>query len=103
MSRAYAYIAVLAIVGSALGAAYLKGRSDGRSVERAIQLERITELNDALDAKEEELAALEAERLEEMRALEEEVEELRRLANEDPDASRPAIGTDSVRRLNSVR
>lgn len=102
MNRIYVLLAALAMIGTITGAAYLKGRADGKAVERAAQLEVIQELNDALEQKESELAALEAQRLEEMQALEEEVDELRRLGYEDPNATRPAVGLDSVRRLNSI-
>lgn len=102
MTKVYLFLAALAIIGTLLGGAYLKGRADGRAVEKAIQIEEIEKLNDALDKKQAELAALEAARLEQMRELEDRVEELRSQANEDPDADRPAIGVDSVRRLNSI-
>lgn len=103
MSRIYLLLGALAVIGTLLGATYLKGRSDGRWAERAAQLEIIEELNQQLDARGAELAALEAVRLEQMRELEDRVEELRRQADEDPNADRPAFGADSMRRLNAVR
>ncbi|QDP53527.1 MAG: hypothetical protein GOVbin4933_73 [Prokaryotic dsDNA virus sp.] len=103
MNRIYILLAALAVIGTLIGSAYLKGRADGRSVEAAAQQEATDELNQELREVQEELATLEATRLEEMEALNAEVDELRRLANEDPDADRPAIGTGSVRRLNSLR
>lgn len=103
MNRIYVLLAALAVIGTITGGAYLKGRADGRSVERAAQQEATDELNEELREVQQELAALEAQRLQEMEALTAEVEELRRMANEDPDADRPAIGTGSVQRLNSLR
>lgn len=100
--RVYMFLGALAVVGVLLGGAYLKGRSDGRWAERVVQLEAIEELNEQLDAKDAELAALEAARLEQMRELEDRVEELRGQADEDPNADRPAFGADSMRRLNAV-
>lgn len=102
MTKAYMLLGVLAIIGTLTGSAYLIGRSDGRQAERDVQLERIGELNDLLDAKNDELAELEQQRLEQMRELEDRVEELRRQADEDPNANRPALGADSMRRLNAV-
>lgn len=103
MNRIYVLLAALAVIGTITGGAYLKGRADGRSVERAAQQEATDELNAELREVQQELAALEAQRLQEMEALNAEVDELRRLADEDPDADRPAIGTGSVQRLNSLR
>lgn len=100
--RVYMFLGALAIIGTLLGGAYLKGRSDGRVVERTVQLERIQELNDQLSKRDAELAALERQRLEQMRELEDRVEELRRQADEDPNANRPAFGADSMRRLNAL-
>lgn len=102
MSRLYMLLGALAVIGTITGAAYLKGRSDGRWAERIVQLEAIQELNEQLDAKTEELAALEAARLEQMRELEDRVAELTEEANADPDADRPAIGIGSVQRLNTL-
>lgn len=102
MSRLYMILGALAVIGTITGAAYLKGRSDGRWAERIVQLESIQELNEQLDAKTEELAALEAVRLEQMRELENRVEELMRQADEDPNADRPAFGADSMLRLNAI-
>jgi uncharacterized coiled-coil protein SlyX len=103
MNRIYILLAALAVIGTITGAAYLKGRADGRAVELAERQEAIDELNRELREKQTELDELEQQRLAEMEALNEEVDELRRLANEDPDADRPAIGTGSVQRLNSIR
>jgi Tfp pilus assembly protein PilO len=102
VTRVYMLLGALAAIGVLLGAAYLKGLSDGRWAERVAQLEAIEELNQQLDAKDAELAALEAARLKQMRELEDRVEELRRQADEDPNADRPAFGPDSMRRLNAV-
>lgn len=95
-------LAALAVIGTLTGGAYLKGRADGKSVERAAQQEAIDKLNAELRRRQAELDKLESQRLAEMEALNEEVEELRRQAHEDPDADRPALGTGSVQRLNSV-
>jgi len=102
VTRIYVLLGALAVIGTLLGAAYLKGRSDGRWAERIVQLEAIDDLNQQLDAKDAELAALEAARLQQMRELEDRVEELRRQADEDPNADRPAFGADSMRRLNAI-
>lgn len=102
MSRLYMLLGALAVIGTITGAAYLKGRSDGRWAERIVQLEAIQELNDALAEKDQELADLEAARLEQMRLLEERVEELTEEALADTNADRPAIGVGSVQRLNSI-
>ena len=103
MNRIYVLLAALAIIGTITGSAYLKGRADGKSVARAAQQEAIDELNADLREAQAELAALEAQRLAEMEQLNLEVDELRRLANEDPDADRPALGAGSVQRLNTLR
>lgn len=103
MNRIYTLLGALAVIGFLLGAAYYKGTVDGSVSERVAQREAIDELNEALREKQAELDALEAQRLAEMEALNEEVDELRRLANEDPDANRPAIGAGSVQRLNTIR
>jgi len=102
MNRIYVLLAALAVIGTLTGGAYLKGRADGKSVERAAQQEAIDKLNAELRRRQAELDKLESQRLAEMEALNEEVEELRRQAHEDPDADRPALGTGSVQRLNSV-
>lgn len=102
MIKIYMFLGALAIIGTLLGGAYLKGRTDGRDAERTVQLERIEELNDLLDANNAELADLEQQRLEQMRELENRIEELRGQADEDPNADRPAFGADSMRRLNTV-
>ena len=103
MNRIYILLAALAIIGTITGGAYLKGRADGKSVERAAQQEAIDDLNADLQEAQAELATLETQRLAEMEELNLEVDELRRLANEDPDADRPALGTGSVQRLDSLR
>lgn len=102
MSRLYMILGVLAVIGTLTGAAYLKGRADGRWAERVVQLKAIQNLNKQLDAKAIELKNLEAARLKQMRVLENRVEELGRLADEDPHADRPAIGVGSVQRLNTL-
>ena len=102
MTRIYVLLGALAVIGTLVGAAYIKGRSDGRWAERIVQLEAIEELNEQLASKDRELAELEAARLEQMRLLEERVEELQEEAREDPNADRPAIGVGSVQRLNSI-
>lgn len=103
MNRIYILLAALAVIGTLTGSAYLKGRADGRSVERELQQEATDALNVELRETQQRLADLEAQRLAEMAALEDEVEALRSEADEDPDADRPAIGTGSVRRLNTLR
>lgn len=103
MNRIYILLAALAVIGALTGSAYLKGRADGRSVERELQQEATDALNVELRETQQRLADLEAQRLAEMAALEDEVEALRSEADEDPDADRPAIGTGSVRRLNTLR
>lgn len=99
----YVILAALAISGTALGGAYYKGNVDGKASEAAAQQEAIDDLNADLRKAQAELAALEAQRLAEMEELNLEVDELRRLANEDPDADRPALGAGSVQRLNTIR
>ncbi len=102
MNRIYVLLGALAVIGTITGAAYLKGRSDGRWAERIVQLEAINDLNEQLAAKDQELADLEAARLEQMRLLEERVEELTEEARADANADRPALGVGSVHRLNSI-
>lgn len=102
MARLYVYLAVLAIIGTLTGSAYLKGRTDGRWLERMVQVREVQKLNDALDKKDRELSRLEQDRLFRIRELEILTEELRRQADEDPNADRPAFGADSMRRLNAV-
>lgn len=103
MNRIYVLLAALAIIGTIIGSAYLKGRADGKSVERAAQQEVSNELNANLRKAQAALATLEAQRLAEMEQLNLEADKLRRLANENPDADRPALGAGSVQRLNSLR
>lgn len=102
MIRVYVFLAVLAVLGASLGGAYLKGRADGRAVAEAAAQEEVRELNEQLRLAEEAARAREQQRLAELEALEQSIEQLRREADEDPDAARPAIGTGSVRRINSV-
>lgn len=102
MSRLYLALALLAVFGTATGAAYLKGRSDGRAVEAAASAEEVQRLNESLRLAGVAAREREAARLAEMERLEATVEQLRSEADEDPDAGRPAVGPDSVRRINSV-
>lgn len=102
MSRIYVLLAALAVIGTITAGAYMKGRSDGRSVEAARNAEIVRELNEEL--RQAELAAQEREqeRLREVAELEASITELRRQADADPDAGRRAIGADSVRRIGSI-
>lgn len=103
MNRIYVLLAALAVIGTVTGGAYIKGLTDGKQAERTAQQEALDSLNADLKEAQRELAALEELRLAEMEELNLEVDELRRLANEDPDANRPALGIGSVQRLNSIR
>jgi len=103
MNRIYILLAALAVIGTLTGSAYLKGRADGQSAERLEQQEALDALNAELTTARQALVRLEVQRLKEMEDLNAEVDKLRREANEDPDADRPALGTGSVRRLNSIR
>lgn len=102
MMRIYVLLGALAVIGTLTGGAYIKGRTDGRVAEAIRQGEVVRELNETI--RQAELAAQEREqeRLRQVAALEASVEELRRQADEDPNADRPAVGVDSVRRINSV-
>ncbi len=102
MSRLYLALALLAVFGTATGAAYIKGRSDGRAVEAEAAAEEVQSLNEVIRLAGEAARSREAARLAEMERLEATVEQLRGEADEDPDADRPAVGPDSVRRINSV-
>lgn len=102
MNKLYVILAILALTGSLTGGAYLKGRSDGGWAQKTRQLEKVRDLNERLDRKDRLIRSMETQRLVDMRQLEDRVEELREQANEDPNADTPAIGIDSVRRLNSV-
>lgn len=102
MMKIYIFLGVLGVLGTALGASYLKGRSDGRTVEALRQSVIVKELNETIRQADLIAQRREQERLQEVAALEASIEDLRRQADEDPDADRPAIGTNSVRRINSV-
>lgn len=102
MIRVYILLAALAVFGASLGGAYLKGRADGRAVAEAAAQEEVRELNEQLRLAEEAAREREQQRLAELEALEQSIEQLRREADADPDAARPAIGTGSVRRINSI-
>ncbi len=102
MIRVYILLAALAVFGTALGGAYLKGRADGRSVAEQAAQEEVRRLNEEVRQAEEEARERERLRLAELAELEESIEQLRREADADPDATRPAIGTGSVRRINSI-
>lgn len=102
MIRVYIFLAVLAALGASLGGAYIKGRADGRAVAEAAAQEQVRELNDQIRQVEENARQRELQRLAEMEQLEQSIIQLRRDADADPDAARPAIGTGSVRRINSV-
>lgn len=102
MMRVYMFLGALAVIGTALGGAYLKGHSDGTRAAEARAAEAVRELNEELRQAELEAQRREQQRLAELAELEGQVEELRRLADEDPDADRPAVGVGSVRRINSI-
>jgi len=102
MSRLYLALALLAVFGTATGAAYLKGRSVGRAVDAEAAAGEVQRLNEVIRLAGEAARSREAARLAEMERLEATVEQLRGEADEDPDADRPAVGPDSVRRINSV-
>jgi uncharacterized protein HemX len=113
---AWAVIALLAT--GVVGAAYLyvDHRGYGRAeltytaqiaqmkadaaTARADEIERQSAVNDAAKA-------AEARRIAEIQAanqsLQTQIEELQREADQDPDADRPALGADSVRRINQIR
>jgi uncharacterized protein YlxW (UPF0749 family) len=67
---------------------------------RADEIERQSAVNDAAKA-------AEARHIAEMQAanqsLQTQIEELQREADQDPDADKPALGADSVRRINQIR
>lgn len=102
MGKIYTLLAALAIMGTLIGAAYLKGRMDGTVAEALRNAAAVEELNQQLADKDQELTNLELARLEQMRLLEERVEGLTEEAREDVNATRPAIGVGSVYRLNSI-
>lgn len=102
MSRLYLALALLAVFGTAAGGAYLKGRSDGRAVEAAAGAREVQRLNEVIRVAGAAAREREAARLAEMERLEASIEQLRGEADEDPDAARPAVGSDSVRRINRV-
>lgn len=102
MSRSYVLIAALVMISTIAGGAYFKGRTDGVNAEAARNLLKVQELNKQLADLDRQLAELETERLEREAELQRRVEELTEEANADPDATRPAIGAGSVRRLNSI-
>lgn len=100
--RAWAILIVIGAFAASNTWSYFKGRGDGKFAEQLEQLEKINELNDQLDAKKAELTALEAERLRQTRELEDRVTQLQEEAREDANATRPALGAASMRRLNAV-
>lgn len=93
---------LLVLLGATSGA-YLKGRSDGKAVQAAAVATQVRELNELLDAKQIELDKLETDRLAQEQLLGEQIDELEKQAREDADADRPALGIDSVCRINSIR
>jgi phage terminase Nu1 subunit (DNA packaging protein) len=103
MARVYVLLGVLAVIGTMVTSAYIKGRWDGVAAEAARSAKAVQELNDRLRTTEEQARQRELKRLRELAELETTIDQLRRSANADPNASRPAIGLNSVQRLNSIR
>lgn len=103
LGKAYFALGILAAAGAITGMVYLKGRSDGKQIERGLQREAVNKLNQGLRAKQAELKALEIQRLNETETLVKQINNLRREADEDANANHLAIGTNSVQRLNTVR
>lgn len=102
MTRIYVLLVLVAVLGTSHGGAYLKGRFDGKSVAEEAAREEVIELNEELRVAEEAAREREQQRLAEVEELERSIEQLRRDADADPDAERPAVGVDSVRRINSI-
>lgn len=96
-----------AVAIALLSGAYLKGRWDGSSAcevrwERKAEIERTrqrTENDKAKEAERARIAALNAR----IKQLEDLNDILDKEAAADPDAERPALGVDSVRRIGRVR
>lgn len=103
MNKIYSLLASLAVVGTLLGMAYFKGRSDGRIAEASRHAEAVRELNDTIREYERDAEQRERERLAEVRRLEGEIETLREAADADPDANRSSVPARSVRRIDSVK
>jgi uncharacterized protein HemX len=67
---------------------------------RADEIDRQNAVNDAAKAAEaRSIAQMQAAN----QSLQTKIEELQREADQDPDADRPALGADSVRRINQIR
>ncbi|NTJ46504.1 hypothetical protein G6K93_05685 [Agrobacterium rhizogenes] len=67
---------------------------------RADEIDRQNAVNDAAKAAEaRSIAQMQADN----QSLQTQIEELQREADQDPDAGRPALGADSVRRINQIR
>lgn len=100
-------LASLSAVLVLAGGLYLKGRADGSAAtetrwREAVQIERDRQIEENAAAKAAErarIAALEAE----IAQRDAEIEALNEEARNDPDADRPAVNRDGVRRLNKLR
>lgn len=82
------------------GGAYFFGRHHGAEAVRAELQERLIEAQRRAIRNAELASRIEADRLTLTRELAEAAAQLEEMANDDPDASRLAIGADSVSRLN---
>jgi len=92
---------------ASVGVSYFKGQSDGKAIERAGSVAAV--IREDLRQDDANASALVAANAHVRRLLADnkklagEIGDLREQAAVDPNASRPALGVDSVRRLNRIR
>lgn len=94
---------LLILVLSTTGVSYYYGRQDGRAAEQADQLEMVRRLNQSLAEKQKQLDEAERNRLAEVIRLQLTINQLEEEADADPNAHRPSVSIDGVRRLNRIR
>lgn len=101
------FLVTVGIIAALFAGTYLKGRWDASSScnarwQEKVAAERLEQINDNAEAQK---AAREriAELTRRNRQMEDLIDVLEREAEADPRADRPALGADSVRRLNRVR
>jgi len=105
--RAWIIGGLVVFYTASVGASYFKGQSDGKAIERADSLAAV--IGEELRQDNANASALVAANayvrrlLADNRKLAGEIGDLREQAAVDPNASRPALGVESVRRLNRIK
>lgn len=96
------YLIGLGLVLSVVAGAYVTGRSHGFSAAETRHTAARLEMQERLHQAAQQLSMKERERLAALRQLDAIQRENQNDARQDPNADRPALGLDSVRRLNRL-